>query len=440
MEKMLLSLFLIGSLLQVSLVAQQQTGARVSRVLIKAGRLVDVRAGRVLQNQGILIENDRILRVGPLAEIERAASQDARVIDLSHTTVMPGLSDCHVHILLQGDVTSADYDEQLLRESIPYRAIRATVSVRNALMNGFTAMRDLGTEGAMYADVDVKTAIARGVIPGPRMFVSTRAFSGTGMYPLLGYSWELTMPEGVQIVDGVENIRRAVREEVKYGADWIKFYADRRYYVKAGVLHSWVNFTDEEMKAFVEEAHRLGHRVASHAMGREGIDAALRAGVDSIEHGYGLDEELIDRMVRQGTYWCPTIYTGVYVAEGRAREGRPIYLTMRDMEARIFGVAVRKGVKVAFGTDAGAFPWTENAAREFAYMVRYGMTPMQAIQSATVTASELLDMTDDMGAIEAGKFADIVAVANDPLQDITELERVRFVMKGGQVFRDELSH
>ncbi|HMF54891.1 MAG TPA: hypothetical protein VK619_00910, partial [Pyrinomonadaceae bacterium] len=168
MEKMLLSLFLIGSLLQVSLVAQQQTGARVSRVLIKAGRLVDVRAGRVLQNQGILIENDRILRVGPLAEIERAASQDARVIDLSHTTVMPGLSDCHVHILLQGDVTSADYDEQLLRESIPYRAIRATVSVRNALMNGFTAMRDLGTEGAMYADVDVKTPIARGVIPGPR--------------------------------------------------------------------------------------------------------------------------------------------------------------------------------------------------------------------------------------------------------------------------------
>jgi imidazolonepropionase-like amidohydrolase len=207
--------------------------------------------------------------------------------------------------------------------------------------------------------------------------------------------------------------------------------------MKDGALHSWVNFTDEEMRAFVEEAHRLGRRVAAHAMGREGIDASLRVGVDSIEHGYGLDEELMERMIKQGTYWCPTIYTGVYVAEGRAAAGAPIWLAMRDLEAKAFATAVRKGVKIVFGTDAGAFPWDINAAKEFNYMVRYGMTPMQAIQSATIIAADLLERPDDMGTIETGKYADIVAVGGDPLRDITELERVRFVMKGGQVVRNE---
>ena len=310
--------------------------------------------------------------------------------------------------------------------------------MRTALTNGFTALRDLETEGAMYADVDVKQAINRGVIPGPRMFVSTRAFSATGMYPLSGYSWELKMPEGVQIVDGADNIRHAVREQVKYGADWIKFYADRRYYMKDGALRSWVNFTDEEMQAMVSEAHRLGHRVAAHAMGRDGIDAALKAGVDSIEHGYGLDEELMDRMVKQGAYWCPTIYVGVYVAEGRAAAGAPIWLGMRNLEAKVFPVALHKGVKIVYGTDVGGYAWTENQAKEFAYMVRYGMTPMQAIQSATIVAADLLERPNDMGAIEPGKYADIIAVAADPLRDITELERVQFVMKGGAVFRNDL--
>jgi imidazolonepropionase-like amidohydrolase len=436
MKKLLVSILVILALCQ-SLIMAQTRAANVV-VLIHAGRLVDVRAGRVVENQGILIEGERIKSVGTWADVRGRAPSSARVIDLSNETVMPGFSDCHVHILLQGDVTAADYDEQLLKESIPYRTIRATVAAKAALMNGFTALRDLETEGAMYADVDVKTAINRGVIQGPRLFVSTRAFSTTGTYPLLGYSWELKMPEGVQIVDGADNIRRAVREQVKYGADWIKFYADRRYYMKDGALHSWVNFTDEEAKALVDEAHRLGHRVASHAMGIEGIDAALKAGVDSVEHGYGLNEELLDRMVRQGTYWCPTIYTGVYVAEGRAADGRPIYLTMRDLEAKIFGVALRKGVKIVFGTDAGAFPWTENAAKEFNYMVRYGMTPMQAIQSATIVAADLLERPDDMGAIEAGKYADIVAVAADPMRDITRLEHLNFVMKGGEVVRSEI--
>jgi imidazolonepropionase-like amidohydrolase len=436
MKKILVSLLVILAFCQSSIPAQTRSANTV--VLIHAGRLVDVRAGRVLENQGILIEKDRIKAVGAWADVRGRAPSSARMIDLSNATVLPGFSDCHTHILLQGDITAEDYDEQLLKESIPYRTIRATVAAKTALMNGFTALRDLETEGAMYADVDVKTAINRGVIPGPRMFVSTRAFSATGMYPLSGYSWELKMPEGVQIVDGADNIRRAVREQVKYGADWIKFYADRRYYIKDGALHSWVNFTDEEMRAMVDEAHRLGRRVAAHAMGRDGIDAALKAGVDSIEHGYGLDEELMDRMVKQGTYWCPTIYVGVYVAEGRAAAGAPIWLTMRDLEAKVFGIALRKGVKIAFGTDVGGFAWTVNAAKEFNYMVRYGMTPMQAIQSATIVAADLLEQPDDMGAIEAGKYADIVAVTGDPLKDVTELERVRFVMKGGEVMRNDL--
>src|SRR5215471_6587947 len=286
-----------------SAISTAQTTKPAQPIMIKAGRLIDVRGGRILDRQAILIQDDRIKEVVPAAEMESKAA-GARVIDLSGATVLPGMIDCHTHILLQGDITAEDYDEQLLKESIPFRAIRATASARMALMNGFTAMRDLETEGAMYADVDVKRAINLGYIDGPRMFVSTRALSATGMYPLLGYSWELRVPEGVQIVDGVDNIRKAVREEVKYGADWIKYYSDRRYYLKDGALHSWVNFTDEEARAIVEETHRLGHKVAAHAIGRNGIESALKAGVDSIEHGDGMDEELMDIMIKRGVYWC----------------------------------------------------------------------------------------------------------------------------------------
>jgi imidazolonepropionase-like amidohydrolase len=436
MKKTLLLLLTICCSLIASVSSFAQNKA-ANVTLIKAGRLIDVRAGRVLENQAILVEGERIKAVGPFAEVQRNAPNEAKLIDLSRMTVLPGLADCHTHILLQGDITAADYDEQLLKESIPYRTIRATVAARIALLNGFTVMRDLETEGAMYADVDVKQAINRGVVPGPRMFVATRAFSATGMYPLQGYSWELRMPEGVQIVDGADNIRRAVREQVKFGADWIKFYADRRYFLKDGALHSWVNFTEDEMKAMVDEAHRLGRKVAAHAMGWEGIDASLRAGVDSIEHGYGLDEGLMERMVKQGVYWCPTIYVGVYVAEGRAAAGAPIWLTMRDLEAKAFPLALRKGVKIAYGTDAGGYAWTENQAKELTYMVRYGMTPMQAIQSATTVAAELLERGNDFGAIEAGKYADIIAVSGNPLTTIAELERVRFVMKNGEVYRNE---
>ncbi len=239
------------------------------------------------------------------------------------------------------------------------------------------------------------------------------------------------------MIDGADNARRAVREQVKYGADWIKYYSDRRYFLKDGALHSWVNFTDEEAKAIVDEAHRLGRKVAAHAMGREGIESALRAGADTIEHGDGLDEEMMDLMIRRGVYWCPTIYVGVYVAEGRAAAGAPIWKDMVELEKQAFAKAVKKGVRISYGTDAGGYAWTENQAKEFSYMVRYGMTPMQAIQSATSVAAALLGQQDHLGALEAGKLADVVAVSGDPLKDITELERVRFVMKAGVVFKQE---
>jgi imidazolonepropionase-like amidohydrolase len=399
-------------------------------VAIRCGRLIDGKNASVVADATIVIEGERIREV-----TSGRAMKDVEPIDLSTHTCLPGLIDNHTHLLLQGDITAADYDAQLLKESIPYRAIRATAAARTALFNGFTTLRDLETEGAMYADVDVKTAIERGVVPGPRLYVATRALAPTGMYPLLGYSWELHMPEGVQIADGVDGVRQAVREQVKYGADWIKYYADRRYFVKDGALHSWVNFSDEEAEALVAEAHRLGRKVAAHAMGREGIESALRAGADTIEHGFGLDEEMMDRMVRQGTYWCPTLYVGVYVAEGRAAAGAPIWKTMVELAKQAFSTAVKRGVKISYGTDAGGYSWSENQAKELSYMVRYGMSPLQAIQSATSVAAALLGEQDRLGTLEPGKLADIVAVAGDPLADVSELERVRFVMKGGVVVK-----
>jgi imidazolonepropionase-like amidohydrolase len=400
--------------------------------VIRAAHLIDGKSDVVQSDVAVVVAGDHIVAVGPRSQVESQIPAGAQTIDLGSATILPGLIDNHTHVLLQGDITSADYDEQLLKESIPYRAIRATAAVRVALMNGFTTIRDLETEGAMYADVDVKTAIARGIIPGPRMFVSTRALSTTGTYPLLGYSWELKMPEGVQIVDGPEEVRKAVREQAKYGADWIKFYADRRYYLAPdGRLRSWVNFTDEELKMLVSEAHRLGKKVAAHALGWDGIDAALRAGVNSIEHGDGLTDDLLDRMIAQKVYWCPTIFVGVYVAPGRGG----VWPKMVELERVAFGKAVKKGALISYGTDVGGYAWTENQAQEFAYMVRYGMSPMSAIKSATSVAAQLLGQSDSFGTIEAGKLADIVAVKGDPIADVAELTRVTFVMKSGVVYK-----
>ncbi|PYQ30306.1 MAG: amidohydrolase [Acidobacteria bacterium] len=385
-------------------------------VALRAARMIDGRGGNVVSPALIVVRGSNIESIGG------SVPADAHTIDLGDMTLLPGLIDAHTHILLQGDITSADYDEQLFKESMPYRALRASRAVKIALEHGFTALRDLETEGAMYTDVDVKRAINNGVIPGPRLFVSTRAMSVTGGYGPSGYSPEIVYPMGVQIVDGVEGGRKAVREQIAHGADWIKVYADRSYFVqKDGALSSIPTFTAEEMRAIVDEAHRLRHKVAAHAMARPGIENALNAGVDSIEHGIAIPDDLLDLMVARGVYLCPTLTVTEYVAPGRGG----VWAKIPDYHRDSFQRALRKGVKIAFGTDAGGFPWDAvNEAKEFEYETRYGMTPMQAIQSATRVAAELLGMSDRMGTLEPGKFADIVAVPGNPLQDITALQRV----------------
>jgi len=404
--------------------------------LVHAGRLIDGVSDQVRTDVGIVVTDERITSVASWDEVRRQ-HPGARVIDLSRATVLPGLIDDHVHLLLQGDPTAVSYEDQLLRQSIPYRAILGARNAYHALTEGFTALRDLESEGAMYADVDIKRAINAHEVPGPRLWVSTRAFAPTGMYPITTPNWEIDLPHGVQVADGPDEIRRAVREQVRNGADLIKFYADRRYYVDAaGALRSWVNFTDEEMRAMVDEAHRLGRPVAAHAVGRDGVEAALRAGVNTIEHGYGITDSIAQVMAQRGVYWCPTIFVNIYVAPGRASDGNPIYARMAEIERRAFVSALRAGVKIAYGTDAGGFPWTEPLASDFRYMVEYGMTPMQAIRSATSVAAELLGQQDDIGTVAVGRYADLIAVAGDPLQDIRELERVRWVMKGGTIYKD----
>jgi imidazolonepropionase-like amidohydrolase len=407
-------------------------GQTPHRVAIRAGRLIDGKNDRPMENVLIVVEGEKIVSV----TAGGSAPAGVEVIDLSKATVLPGFMDVHTHVMLNGDITAEEYDAQLLKESIPYRAILGARNAHIALSHGFTTLRDVETEGAMYADVDVKTAIANGEVPGPRMQVATRAMAPTGMYPLLGYSWELKVPTGVQSVDGADGARKAVREQAMYGADWIKYYSDRRYHFEPdGVLHSMVNFTDEEAKAIVDEAHRIGKKVAAHAIGSDGIAAALRAGVDTIEHGDGLTDALMEEMAKKGVYWVPTITVGVYVAPGRGGN----WPRMADLQRENFPKAIKKGVKIALGTDAGGFDWKKlNEAKEFEYYVQYGMTPMQAIRAGTSVPAELLGWSDKVGTVEAGKWADIVAVSGDPLKDITELENVKFVMKGGTVYKNEL--
>ncbi|HKS24034.1 MAG TPA: amidohydrolase family protein [Thermoanaerobaculia bacterium] len=404
------------------LIATTSIAAEPQRIAVKAARLIDGR-GNVTAPAVVVVSGNTIESVG------NTVPAGAKVIDLGDSTLLPGLIDAHVHVLLQGDITSADYDAQLFKESMAYRALRATKALRIALHHGFTTVRDLETEGAMYTDVDLKRAVNNGVIEGPRMVVSTRAMSVTGGYGPSGYAPEVTYPMGVQIVDGVENGRKAVREQIAHGADWIKVYADRSYFLdKNGTLSSIPTFTLDEMKAIVDEAHRLRHKVAAHAMARPGISNALNAGVDSIEHGVSIPDDLIDMMVAKGVYLCPTLTVTEYVAPGRGG----IWQKMVEIHHDSFQRALKKGVKIAFGTDAGGFDWSAvNEAKEFEYYTRLGMTPMQAIETATRAAADLLDMSDRVGTIEPGKLADLVGVPGNPLQDITAMERVSFVMKDG---------
>jgi len=404
-------------------------GQPVHITYIQCGSLIDGKADQARKNVVIVIEGEEIKEVG-------AARTGGEVIDLSSETCLPGLIDAHTHLFLQGDITAAEYDVQLLKQSPEYRTILATVNARRALEYGFTAIRDVETEGAGYADVDLRNAINRGVVPGPRMEVATRALDVTGAYPLLGYAPNVAVPHGVQVVDGPDDARRAVREQIMYGADWIKVYSDRSYRVRSdGVLDDIPTFTMEELRAVVDEAHRERHKVASHAMALNGVHNSVEAGVDSIEHGNYIADADLKAMVSNGIYYVPTIFVGEYVAQGRAAEGARVWPQMLKIHEGTFRRALKAGVKIAFGTDAGGFAWTENPAKEFGYMVRWGMTPAQAIRSATSVASELMEMQEKIGSIEAGKYADIVAVPGDPLADITVLEKVNFVMKNGVVYK-----
>lgn len=422
-----LVIFLCSLFLSLSVTAQNMTA-------IKCGRLIDGKQDRAIENAVIIIENNLIRQVGQNLSIPK----DARVIDLSGYTVLPGLIDGHTHVLLQGDITEDDYAEQILKESIPYRTLRASLACKTALMNGFTTLRDVETEGAMYADVDLKKAINNGVIDGPRLFVSGRAINSTGHYILSNktYAWELHMPKGVQEITGADEARKAVREQLSYGVDWIKIYADRGYYrIADGSFRSIPNFTNDEINAIGDETKLSRKKLAAHAVTRDGIIYAINAGANSIEHGFAMDDECMKLMVQRGTYWCPTIYVNIWVAEGRAEAGSPINKQFNEILPTTFNKALKSGVKIVFGTDVGGFPWTENQAKEFSYMNKWGMTPMQCIKSATTLAAEMLDMNGKIGEISPGAFADIIAVNEDPLKDISALERVNFVMKDGKIYK-----
>lgn len=407
-----------------------QTAPANKIVALRCGSLFDGRGDALRKNVVVVIEGEKIKEVGS------SAPAGAEVIDLSRETCLPGLIDTHTHIFLQGDITAADYDEQLLKQSPEYRTILATVNARRALEYGFTSIRDVETEGAGYADADVKKAINNGVIPGPRMQVATRALDVTGAYPLQGYAPDVVVPHGVQVVDGADNARQAVREQISHGADWIKVYSDRSYRVREdGVLDDIPTFTLDELRAIVDEAHRERHKVASHAMALNGVHNSVEAGVDTIEHGNYIAEEDLKTMAARGIFYVPTIFVGEYVAQGRAAAGAPVWVKMIQIHEETFQRAMKAGVKIAFGTDAGGFDWKVNPAKEFSSMVKFGMTPALAIRAATVTAADLLGMKDSLGTVEAGKLADIVAVPGDPLEDVSVMEKVEFVMKSGLVYR-----
>jgi imidazolonepropionase-like amidohydrolase len=408
--------------------------------IIRAGRLIDVVSGSARRDVIITVRGNTITDVssdGVIIPTNLPAG--ATVIDLSQATVLPGLIDVHTHIFLQGeDPAAGGYDIQLLKYPLAFRAARATVSVRRALEQGFTTLRDMETEGAGYGDVGIKMAIEGGYIPGPRMFVSTRAISTTGGYPLEGYAPEIEVPKGVQIIDGPVEARKAAREQLDHGADWIKVYMTHRSWVRNGELVSQPTLTVEELRAIVDETHGWGKKVACHAYGGEGLQRALDGGCDSIEHGLVLTDAQIAQMLRQGTWLCATLspYYGDWAPADTA-EGQRDRKRASEHEVS-FRKAFKAGVKIAFGTDMGGIPWSEPIAQEFPRMVEFGMTPMQAIQSATLRAAELLEMKGRIGVIAPGAYADVVAVSGDPLTDIKVLGNVGFVMKDGKVFKNDL--
>jgi imidazolonepropionase-like amidohydrolase len=403
---------------------------------IRAANLIDGTAAQVRHNVLVVIKGNRIESVTNGG----APPADATVIDLpASVTVLPGLIDTHTHIFLQGEDPKVEsYDDQLLKHPSSYRAARAAVAARRALEQGFTTLRDVETEGAGYGDVGIKEAINDGFIPGPRLLVVTRAISVTGGYPLEGYNPDIVVPKGAQLGDGPVELRKITRQQLENGADWIKVYMTHRSWVdKEGHLVSQPTLTVEELKAVVDEAHGQQKRVACHAYSGIGLHRALDGGCDSIEHGLSLDDAAIAQMLKQGTWFVPTL--GVYYTDWSPEntpDGKRDRARANEHEVS-FKKALKAGVKIAFGTDMGGIPWTEPIANEFGVMVKFGMSPMDAIKSATSSAANLLEMKGDIGVIAPGAFADIIAVQGDPLANIDALKNAMFVMKDGNVFRQK---
>jgi imidazolonepropionase-like amidohydrolase len=405
-----------------------QASPASNTVVIHAGRLLDVKTGKSLANQTILIQGDKIASVGSDVQVPAGA----QAIDLPNATVLPGLIDAHTHLTM---TTNFGYSQ--LAISIPREALNGARNARVTLDAGFTTVRNVGASG--FTDVALRDAINAGDVPGPRMLVSGPALSITGGHcdeNLLPFEWHI-QADGV--ADGVEAVQHRTREIIKYGADLIKICAT------GGVLSHGDNpqasqFTLEEMKAIVADAHRLGRKVAAHAHGAQGILWASEAGVDSIEHGSYIDDAAIAEMKKNGTYLVPTLYLADWFLANAEKIGTPPELIAKGREVmpaarKNVARAFAAGVKVGFGTDAAVYPHGLNA-HEFAVMVKLGLTPLQAIQAATINDADLLGWSDRVGTIAPGKWADIVAVDGDPLADVTTLERVKFVMKGGEVVKN----
>ena len=397
-------------------------------IAIKAGRVLDVRSGQMLNNAFILIEGERITAVGPNVTVPAGAE----VIDLKSMTVLPGLIDSHTHLTFDPN----QFGVAGLVRSIPRQALTGAKNAQITLLAGFTTVRNLHANS--YSDVALRDAINAGDVLGPRLIASGPALGITG-----GHVDENFLPfeflhKADGVADGVEGVIAKTREIIKYGANVIKFCST------GGVLSlgddpKAAEFTMDEMKAIVGEAHRLGRKVAAHAHGGEGLKQAVIAGVDSIEHGSYIDDEGIRLMKEKGTYLVPTIYLTDWFMENYEKLGLPPQIIAKAKDVmpamkKNLAYAIKQGVPVAFGTDAAVYPHGQNA-RDFAVLVRMGMTPLQAIQTATVNASKLLDRADSIGTVEAGKYADLIAVEGDPTKDVTELERIKFVMKGGVVVK-----
>lgn len=394
---------------------------------IRCGRLLNPVDGSITRNAVIVISGERIELAGATAKIP----DGARVIDLSAYTVLPGLIDSHTHILLQPE------DERgappVITKSQAFRTVQGVAAARKDLEAGFTTLRDVDSEGAGFADVAIRDAINGGIIPGPRLFVATLALTITGGHMNnAGLNPDIYVPEPASLTDSRDAMIAEVRRQVKYGADWIKLYATGTLrHVDATSLEPLGQVSLEDVKAVVAEAKRWHRDVAAHAYGGEGAKNAIRGGVRSIEHGMMLDDEALKLMVEQGTYWCPTL--SVYFPE-HAEDDTELRRRIVASHRNVFQKAMKMGVRIVFGTDVGAFEHG-TSAREFVRMVEYGMKPIDAIRSATIRGSELLRLEREIGTIEPGKFADVIAVEGNPLDDIASLGRVAFVMKAGQVYR-----